>query len=309
MKSIHKEQESMPMSSRTALMLWFSSQQSLPYRFRKSIVKKCAPELLKDNSFTVDFYGMRFSGNAGDYISRMVYFCGGYERYMLHFLRDYISHFDPKSSIFVDVGANIGNHSLYMSQYCSEVHAFEPFERVREQLEKNICSNDISNIFVYPEGLAEEDATIPFYAPPASNLGAGSFSKNHYVGNEYICDLKVVSGDEEFKKRNIKGLDILKLDVEGFEKQALHGLRRTIGQFRPLIALELSDTARDFFGDYSSFSSSFPNDYAFYRFSVANRDNGRYKLSPFEYTKHYKRKDVIACPVEKISMLPFKGKE
>lgn len=281
---------------------WLVEQRGLPYRFRKSVIKRINPNMLKDHPFRMDFFGMQYAGNAGDYISRMVYFCGAYEKYMLFFLRDYLAHLHKNSVIFADIGANLGNHSLFMSQYVSQVHAFEPYEKVRRELEEKITVNNITNIQVHTYGLGAKNKTLPFYAPPAFNLGAGSFSKGHHKGNHYIADLDIKIGDEVFA--NFGTVNIVKMDVEGFERYVLEGLKNTLKKDRPLIILELSDTTRNSFKDFADFQLVFPENYTLLRFATANRNNGDYAIADFDYYTHYKRHDVIACPDEQLEYMP-----
>src|SRR5690606_32961334 len=143
--------------------------------------------MLKDYPFKAGFFGngsgLRFQGNIVNYIDRLVYFCGAHEKYMLCFLQDYVERLrarpDKGKVIFVDIGANAGNHTLFMSRLCDEVHAFEPYERVRRQLEQNLAINHISNVHVYPVGLSDKETVMPFYAAPDTNLGAASFTPGH----------------------------------------------------------------------------------------------------------------------------------
>ena len=55
--------------------------------------------------------------------------------------------------VFVDVGANTGLHSLYMSKHASTVHAFEPYEPVLARLRAAIARNEIGNIYCPPTSI------------------------------------------------------------------------------------------------------------------------------------------------------------
>ena len=89
---------------------------------------------------TENAFGLNYKGNLSSFLDWSVFFYGAYEKEYLYFLRDLIT--DSTSTIFIDVGANIGHHSLFMSQYCKEVHSFEPNPNVRERLtEKTFIKN------------------------------------------------------------------------------------------------------------------------------------------------------------------------
>lgn len=275
----------------------------MPYRFKRSLTKRIYPEMLKNYPFEVDFFGLRYTGNIVNYIDRLVYYCGAHEKFMLFFLRDMTKKLDRKNTVFLDIGANVGNHALFMSQVVDKVLAYEPYGFVREQLENKIRLNNIKNIIVRPIGLGNEELTIPFYAPPDSNLGAGSFFEDCNKGNVFMGNLQVVVGDKEIAGQGIEQIDFVKMDIEGFERFALEGLKETIKKSRPLIILEFSPKTRSTFKNFEDFKSIFPEGYGFWRFGRASYDSGRYKIAQFDYNKIYKKQDVIACPVELESYL------
>lgn len=289
--------------------VWLSQQRWLPYKTRRSVIKRLHPAMLRDYPFEADFFdrasGLRFAGNAGNYIDRMVYFCGAYEKYMLTMLRGYVRRFEAgegRGVTFLDIGANAGNHSLFMAPLCTAVHAFEPFARVREQLLSNLALNRIANVKVHPYGLSSENKALPFYAAPDSNLGASSFRPGHNSGSAYLGDMQLRRGDEVVREEAVKA-DIIKADVEGFEKFVLEGLRDTLWRDRPLLVVELSPSTRETLGGAQAFAALFPPDYVFYYFAVGKHDSGRHRLAPFDYALAPKIHDVIAVPRERSKYL------
>jgi hypothetical protein len=57
--------------------------------------------------------------------------------------------------------------------------------------------------------------------------------------------LEIVKGDSYVSKLNLKEIDLIKIDVEGFEKYVLLGLRNTLEKFRPSVVMEYSSVTRD----------------------------------------------------------------
>lgn len=298
-------------SPRQALALWLSRRRALPYRTRRSAIKRLHPAMLEDFPFEAEFFGLRFKGNIVNYIDRLVYFCGGHEKYLLHFLRDAVAAIRALRAVpltFLDVGANAGNHALVMAKCVEQVLAFEPFERVRGQLEENIALNGLTNITVFPFGLGNENARIPFYAGPESNLGAASFCDGHYEGSRYLADLEIRRGDEVMAQEKINRVDVIKADVEGFERQVLEGLARTMRRDRPLVIFELSPKTRESIPGQAALTALFPPNYTFWSFRTGRRDSGRYRLAPFDYAAPLpKLQEVIACPGE-FSLSPWEGR-
>ena len=140
-----------------------------------------------------------------------------------------------KDDIFLDIGANIGQHSLYASFFCKHVYSFEPIKRIYDQFSSSILENDIFNISVYNYALGREKESIPIWSS-ASNMGASSilYSKNKKL-EQYV---KVVKLDDIYSKAGIERVDFMKIDVEGYEWNVLVGAEEIIKKYRPKILLE-----------------------------------------------------------------------
>lgn len=289
----------------------FSQQRWIPYRVRRSVLKRLAPDFLTQQRDAVFVDGLRFRCNLVDYIERLIYFCGAHEKFMLAFLRDAAAQIENATNApvsYVDVGANVGNHAIYMASRVAKVHAFEPFPRVRDRLDANIELNKLDNIVVHPVGLGEKDAEMPFFAPPDANQGAGSFMEGFPEYNTAYGTLQIVQGDAYFAEHNIGKFQILKADIEGFERYALLGLREEVRASRPLMVIELLEKSRANYGDAAGFRATFPEDYQFFMFKVADLERGRYVLAPFDYDAPMQGQDVVCCPKEWAELLPKSGK-
>src|SRR3990167_2666358 len=140
------------------------------------------PALDRPIEFLVDSYGYKYHGRSDNYIDAHILYCGAYEKPLLYFLRD-VMRTKGADGIFVDVGANTGQHSLFISQYSKEVHAFEPYPPVLARFRDMVASNGIQNIRLHPVGLGNQKAKLPFYEPPPDNLGTGSFDPQFKINN------------------------------------------------------------------------------------------------------------------------------
>lgn len=170
------------------------------------------------------------------YVDERIFVDGIYERRFLEFLRRRIK----PGGVMLDVGANIGNHALYLRDLFDEVHCFEPSPKVADRLEENIRLNGAANVRVHRLGLGESDAMIPFSND--ENLALGKFLHGHHDG---ALLLPVAPGDKWVAEAELKAIDYIKVDVEGFEEEVLLGLRETIRRFRPLVSFEYSGQAED----------------------------------------------------------------
>jgi FkbM family methyltransferase len=166
--------------------------------------------LEKNYDFKTDVFGILYEGNTKDAIDSEILKYGAYEKHVLFFLRDVMQGIYSNNGLFLDAGANTGQHSMFMSRYAKEVHAFEPYEPVVERFRRMIETNKITNVVIHPVGLGNENKKLPFYKPPDTNLGGGSFIASWNQENSDYKKLEIVVGDEELKKSNVRSVDLIK---------------------------------------------------------------------------------------------------
>ncbi len=247
---------------------WFSRP------IHKILVKR---NIAPDFNFKEKFFGLVYEGNFDNHIDFYIFYFGAFEKPILYFMRDYLQAIQKKEtlqeSIFIDIGANIGQHSLFMSRLVDKVHAFEPFEKVSQRIEWQIESNQLNNIIIHKVGISDSNAFMPFFAPTGLNLGIGSFDQGTTTkGNEYIGDLKVVRGDDYFLENNISKVTIMKIDVEGLEKLVLKGFAKTLKQHRPMILLEISYGEKLSFNSLQEITDLLPEDYQLFVFKKRKKE-------------------------------------
>jgi hypothetical protein len=63
--------------------------------------------------------------------------------------------------------------------------------------------------------------------------------------NVKIGKLEVVEGDDYISKLKLERIDLIKIDVEGFEKNVLIGLKNTLKKFKPYVVMEYSHVTKD----------------------------------------------------------------
>ena len=244
------------------------------------IVFLCNLLKFNNSNFTTTFYGMTYEGNTKNHIDFMVYFFGAYEKGILNCVKRFLT----KDSIVFDVGANIGHHSLFFSTCSQQVYAFEPYTPVRNELDRKIALNGIKSITVVPLGLSQIEESLGYFEPPSHNLGAGSFIKEHSLENTDVgLQLRLVKGDDFVLANKIARLDLIKIDVEGFEYNVLAGLKESISRLRPVVVLELNKDMLSRFNSEKDFIDFFPPNYSFFNFS--NQFSPMAKLVEFRLKK------------------------
>jgi FkbM family methyltransferase len=193
-------------------------------------------DTLTDRLFVADIEseGRRyrlFHFDEGDHIFRIARDTGTFYEYeLLASLGPYLNRHDQ----VIDVGANIGNHSIYFAGQCGcRVTAFESNPKAYELLRLNVEHNQLlSRIETHctalgaHSGLGEIDTS-----KAAHNLGAARVKP--------VPDgtVRIERLDDALPLINPS---LIKIDVEGMELEILHGAQRTIERARPVICIEAS---------------------------------------------------------------------
>ena len=251
--------------------------------------------------FTTDFFGLKYKGRSNELIDQSVLSLGGFEKPTLALMKDLMQTLAPGGT-FVDVGANVGQHSLFMSKYAGTVHAFDPYEPVLERFREMVAINDIANIHIHAVGLGAQDAIIPFFEPPVNNPGAGSFLEDWADEAGKSIDLRIVEGDPYFDRIGIKGVDLIKIDIEGYEKQAIQGLSRTLSRDKPVVVMELNLGTGERFRNMADVISSFPKGYSFFTYESYRLDD-RYELSAVGASSKPRSRALVAIPEDKLPLI------
>lgn len=260
------------------------------------------PSTQPDTPFDVQFFGLRYRGRRNSYIDWNVYFYGSYETEILELIRDVLV--DRAGSVFFDVGANVGHHSLFASQYAGTVHAFEPFEPVRGALLEKLAANRVTNVTVHAFGLGDATATLPYAPPVGANQGSGRFLQPLEEG--LAGDgLPIVNGDEF--AADLRRLDLIKIDAEGFEPQVIRGLTETLARLRPCVLYENSATTRRGIPTVEALCALFPHGYRFFnvhrrRGSLLAFELPGYRLSPLGKVAGASE-EILAMPCERRKLL------
>lgn len=205
-------------------------------RVRERLVEEMAEGSMKSEIVTVHAGGtdVKFALPSDvDHISKIIRTTGDfYERPFLDALAPVLS----PGNLVLDVGANIGNHSLYFAKLLRcNVIAFEPVESTLQCLLHNVEINYAdANIEVRPMAVGSAPGQAKISAFNASNLGATSLTQAD------DGDLPLTSLDHE----SIGGrVSLIKIDVEGMDLEVIRGAMALIERDRPVISCEMNDPA------------------------------------------------------------------
>ncbi len=280
---------------------------------------KWVARLKPETPFETKIENIRYKGISGTVSDDLIYLIGQWEPEVLGFLRDAMQKVDKSRGVFLDIGASSGWHSLYMSQYAKNVLAVEPFPPRLERLKDSIQANQIENIDVLPVGFSNQVGVLPFY------LESKSFDTefSRHFNTDKSIQLPLVVGDDYLKASGIKQIDLIKIDIEGYERFALLGLKHILHTHRPVVAMELNTTEGGF-NRKEQLTETFPAKYQFFIVRPLNRfwkiDMGpylyvygpgidpdqinQYSLEKFDFDfNRRKHHNLAAVPVEKLPAL------
>jgi FkbM family methyltransferase len=149
-----------------------------------------------------------------------------------------------KSKTIVDVGANIGLFSVLAAQNArvgGVVHAFEPVPENIEYFKRNAGLNDISSKLQLNElAVGDKKGSLTLYISK-EDIAIHSASKAHASGKSSIS-VPMVSLDDYVKENKLK-IDLLKIDVEGYDGFVLKGASEMIRTSTPTIFIEYDPIA------------------------------------------------------------------
>lgn len=243
------------------LMRWVGHQRWLRYGLRSRLLRLwCDPQRCPRQAFEAPFVGFVYPGDLSRWIDWLVYFFGAYEEDELELVREQLR--ERPGAVALDIGANVGHHTLYLASFCAQVHAFEPFAEVARLIADKVERNRLGNVTVHGVGLGDADSELPYFPPADSNVGNGTFVAALAPGGlGSPFRLQVRQADRYLEPLSLPRVDLVKIDVEGFELSVLRGLRETLARYRPQVMLELNDTARAGLGSEQALLALLPPDY------------------------------------------------
>lgn len=134
-----------------------------------------------------------------------------------------------RNCTIIDAGANIGNHSLFFSCIMNaNVFAFEPHPVAFNDLQKNISLND-SNIRLFNMALGNTNKLVGMELPDENNLGMAKIIEKGNNVRMFTLDSFI---------NDFKNLNVIKVDIEGYNIPFLEGATQVIQKFKPDLFIE-----------------------------------------------------------------------
>jgi len=132
--------------------------------------------------------------------------------------------------VFVDIGANVGSYTVFVGNAAraqATLVAFEPHPRTYQKLLFNMQANGLSIDDVLNCGVGQQEETLRLWSDGGSNIGHTSLLAEGTAHAKVSVDVPVLPLVAVLEERGITRIDLLKIDIEGFEDRALAPFLRT----------------------------------------------------------------------------------
>lgn len=152
-----------------------------------------------------------------------------------------------KGGVVLDIGANIGFHTLMFARFVGDkgrVYAFEPDPTNFALLEKNVRANGYQNVEPVRKALSDQNGKIQLYLSK-NNKGMHRIYKSRYCDESIEVDM--VRLDDYFEHYEGK-ISFIKMDVEGAEMAVLKGMSTLLRKNRAPMLIEFAPYALKEFG-------------------------------------------------------------
>ncbi len=158
-----------------------------------------------------------------------------------------ISSAIPKPGVVLDIGSNIGNHTVYFAKImkAEKVICIEPNFTAVDLLKTNVSINTCTNVYLGYLGIGLSDRVGSYQVDISSNnnLEATKSTESqqdttvdNFISNSIV---PVIPGDVLFSSIEI---DLIKIDVEDMELSVIKGLEKTINKCKPVLFVKITDT-------------------------------------------------------------------
>lgn len=172
---------------------------------------------------------------------------GFFEKGILDLLKDLVLR-TGHDELMIDVGANIGNHTVALAPLFRQVESVEPHPVLFRILSANVLANRLAHVTCHNFGLANEDTSATLVSP-TENHALGRVTERSQLApetfgfsddaprTEFTIDLKSALA---FFSRFEGKLDsaFVKIDVEGMEEEIITAIKPLLHEHKPVVGFE-----------------------------------------------------------------------
>lgn len=208
------------------------------HNFDRYLIKKILGYNKDGNRILDELLDFKIEYDLTSDIGKTLFYKGQFEEKEILFFDHLLKQM--QSPTILDIGANIGLHSIRWANSAQQakIFAFEPSPTTRGILEKNIIYNKLSNkIEVVPKAVSEESGTASFYHCEDNAYSSLKDTQRKKVTN--VVTVPVTTVDDFVSQKNLTKVDLIKIDVEGFETEVIKGAVNTLKTLKPDLFVEI----------------------------------------------------------------------
>ncbi len=151
-----------------------------------------------------------------------------------------------QGDVVLDVGTNVGETLLHFANMVGPggyVYGFEPDETNYKNAQRNITLNDLEDLHVFNIGVSDRKASEKLYRVNAHNLGMNRIlSEDEAAEFNDFTTIETDTLDNIVSENGITRVDLIKIDIEGYEMHALRGAGQMLEKFKPKLFVEVGYT-------------------------------------------------------------------
>lgn len=214
-----------------------------------------------------------------EYIQAMIYLFGNFEPPTIKFLEEYIK----KGHVIIDIGANVGYHTLIFSKLTGEngfVYAFEPEPLNYKTLKKNVDLNNLDNVRCVNKAISEKQETLDFFVSNSFNKGTHSLVYNPIQHSQESIKIDAIPLSHFILENDLNKIDFIKIDVEGAEYEVIKGMETSLIEYKPTLLVEINNEAQETHGKTSKSLKEYICGFGYDCYEIT--ENGKLIKSPLD---------------------------
>lgn len=193
---------------------------------RDLLIKAIGP---RTRFMTVDCGDHLMTFSPGDYLGRSVFVKNHWDRDHVARLLDNLADrgIDFSGKVFLEVGANIGTHTVYfaLTGAFSRIVAIEPDPRNFELLEENVMQNGLGDVVTrLPFAVSDSEETIAFFQHP-NNHGKSSPNSTHAGDRKILVQALPMPEILARAGLSVEDIGVVWMDIEGYEPVAARSMQ------------------------------------------------------------------------------------
>lgn len=163
-----------------------------------------------------------------------------------------VRHLINPGDLVVDIGANIGLYTLFLSRFVGEqgcVYSIEPVPITFKLLSHNVKKLQLNNVKLFNCGISDKNGSAVMEVPEYLS-GGENFYQAHIIDNgnkhtslrQFEVNLKTL---DSLLFDSTKKVNFVKIDAEGYEYQVVKGSKLIISKSKPACLIEVSGDPED----------------------------------------------------------------